>query len=239
MNNPSDVRFRDVTRTLSVRQSHLPCAGVFRTMPGMDPAEILATLKRLGVTHDDIAEAIGRDRTAVTKMFSGARKMQTVEIKPLQDLVASTENARGELAAQASPVQQYVEVEVLPTFAGMGGGGTGEGDSLVAMLSRRLIQDELRGRAGDFLMIDVRGNSMEPDFCHGDQILIDKRDTNPVQPGPFALLYDDGYVVKNVERRAGRYRIFSSNKDFSEEEVDPSDDRLRILGRPVWFGRRV
>lgn len=33
---------------------------------------------------------------------------------------------------------------------------------------------------------------------HGDQILYDKRDRNPVQPGPFVLWDDDGYVMKLV-----------------------------------------
>src|SRR3546814_3748103 len=57
------------------------------------------------------------------------------------------------------------------------------------------------GWPGDFVLITVRGDSMEPDFRHGDQLLCDKRDRSPAQPGPFAIW--DGewgeYVLKNVE----------------------------------------
>lgn len=134
----------------------------------------------------------------------------------------------------------YLPVDILPSFAGMGGGGTGEGDHGQALIPRALIEDELRAKPTDVLLIEARGSSMEPDFQHGDQILIDKRDTNPVQPGAFALWDGDGYVVKLVERvpmQPGKYRIFSANSRYSAYEVDA--DQIQIMGRPVWFGRRL
>lgn len=138
------------------------------------------------------------------------------------------------------PSQDYVDVDVLPSFAGMGGGGTGEGDRLLAKLPRRLIEEELKGRPSDFELIDVRGDSMQPDFVHGDQILIDRRDRDPRQPGPFALWDEDGYVLKLVERVPGRrgwYRIFSANPRYSSYEIEETESTIR--GRPVWFARRL
>ena len=136
--------------------------------------------------------------------------------------------------------RNYLPVDVLPSYAGMGGGGTGEGDLEQALVPRSLVEDELRAKPTDLLLIEARGESMAPDFLHGDQILIDKRDTNPVQPGSFALWDGDGYVVKLVERiprERGRYRIFSANGRFSAYEVE--EDEIKIMGRPVWFGRRL
>jgi phage repressor protein C with HTH and peptisase S24 domain len=205
----------------------------------MDSASVIEALRRFNVPHGEIAKVIGRDRTAATKMMNGDRNIQARELPGLEALVAEYERRAGEVDQNsgANSVIHYVPVEVLPTFAGMGGGGTGDAESRVAMLPRRLVEDELRARPADLLMIDVRGNSMEPLFYHGDQILIDRRDKNPVQPGPFALWDGDGYVVKNVERRAGRYRIFSSNKDYAEWETQP--DQIEIMGRPVWYARRL
>lgn len=134
----------------------------------------------------------------------------------------------------------YQEVDMMPTFGGMGGGGTGEGDPERALLPRALLEDQLRGTAKDFLLIEVRGDSMVPEFLHGDQILVDRRDTNPRQPGPFALFDGDGVVVKLVERIPGRrewFRVFSANARYSEYEVE--QEQVRILGRPVWFARRL
>ncbi len=148
----------------------------------------------------------------------------------------------GEAADQPAGLAaiEYVSVEVLPTYAGAGGGGTGDADRETALVPRALIEDMLRGQAADFLVINVRGDSMEPDFHHGDQLLVDRRDCSPAQPGPFALW--DGewgeYVVKNVERStAGEVRIFSSNAKYSSAIVE--SENTRIIGRPVWFGRRL
>lgn len=135
---------------------------------------------------------------------------------------------------------EYLAVDILPSFAGMGGGGNGDGDHGQALIPRQLIEDELRAKPSDLLLIEARGQSMEPDFLHGDQILIDKRDCNPIQPGSFALWDGDGYVVKLVERvpmEPGRLRIFSANSRYSAYDVDA--DQVKIMGRPVWIGRRL
>lgn len=221
-----------------VRQSHSQTTCDFRMVPRMDADGIIAALKRLGVPHDRIAQAIGRERTAATKMLSGARNMKAHEMAPLAELIAEYETDAGELGERPTTrVRSYVEVEVLPTYAGMGGGGTGDDDRAVALLPRDLVEDDLRAKPSDLLVINVRGNSMEPHFLHGDQIVIDKRDCSPVQPGPFALWDGDGYVLKNVERRSKRLRVFSSNSMFSDQDFDPEE--VQIMGRPVWYARRL
>lgn len=134
----------------------------------------------------------------------------------------------------------YEQVDVLPTYAGMGGGGTGEGDIERALVPSYLIRSVLRGQPSDFVLIRVRGDSMEPVFRQDDELLIDKRDRSPTQPGPFALWDAEWgeYVVKNVERvPGGRVRIFSQNDKYTPAEV--ANQETNILGRPVWFGRRL
>jgi phage repressor protein C with HTH and peptisase S24 domain len=141
---------------------------------------------------------------------------------------------------QEERLSAYVEVEVLPSYAGMGGGGSGEGDRAVALMPRMLIEDKLRGNPEDFILIETRGDSMAPDFLHGDQVLVDRRDTNTAQPGAFCLWDGDGYVVKLVERlpaRRGWYRIFSRNERYAAYEVEA--EQVRIMGRPTWVGREL
>lgn len=148
----------------------------------------------------------------------------------------------GEEADQpdADPNIAYVPIEVLPTYAGMGGGGSGEGDVEMALVPRYLIEQVFRGQPSDFVLIRVRGNSMEPTFHHDDELLVDKRDTSPTQPGPFAIWDAEWgeYLVKNVERmQGGIVRLFPSNTEFSAVEI--RHEETKILGRPVWFGRRL
>lgn len=203
-----------------------------------ESAVIFQRLDALGLKQRQLAEAIGIEENKVSKMRAGERQFKAAELLRANDWLNTLEEVPQLKEVGGRP--DYVQVEVLPTYAGMGGGGNGDGDVELALVPRALIVDVLRGAPRDFLLINVRGDSMEPDFRHGDQILIDRRDVSPAQPGPFALW--DGewgeYVIKNVERaRTGEVRIFSSNPKYSAEAAPA--EQTRIIGRPVWFGRRL
>lgn len=220
-------------------------AGVGTQQP--EAVEIFQRLEDLGLKQRDLARALDIEENKISKAKAGERQLKAGEVLKARDWLADIERKRAAGIREqepdlpmVSPDMAYVEVEVLPSYLGAGGGGTGEGDRILAKLPRRLIEEELRGRPQDFELIDVRGDSMEPDFQHGDQILIDKRDRDPRQPGPFALWDEDGYVLKLVERVPGRhgwYRIFSANQRYSEYEVEETETTIR--GRPVWFARRL
>jgi phage repressor protein C with HTH and peptisase S24 domain len=218
-----------------------------------DPDHLLERLRAAGVPGKRIAEAIGRQQPQAVRLLKGQRALKASEIEPLRRLLDSyaAENAlrphkavhrlssQSPVLAADDDTLSYVPVAVLPTFAGMGGGGTGDDDTQTALVPRSLIEGELRGQPDQFLLVNVRGDSMEPDFHHGDQLLVDRRDRSPIQPGPFALRYESDYVVKNVERVREGLRIFSSNSKYREDTITSGDIDVEIIGRPVWFGRRV
>lgn len=207
----------------------------------MDKQQIRDLMRQRGWRQVDLAEALGITQDKVAKSLNGVRQWQADEALKLRELAGDHDNsARVPDVPPMGRETAYVDIPVLPSYAGMGGGGNGEGEQGVAKLPRNLIVEELHGSPADFELIDVRGDSMEPDFHHGDQILIDRRDRDPRQPGPFALWDDDGYVVKLVERVPGKrgwYRIFSANPRYSEYEIEETDSTIR--GRPVWFARRL
>lgn len=217
----------------------------------MDSDAIIEGLKRYGVPHERIAEVLGKDRTVATKMLGGKRSVKVHELEALRALVAEYEEEAGqsEIVRRSDALDaiyadglilDYVPVDILPTYAGAGPGGTGDGDRRKALLPRALVEDELHARPEGLLVIEIRGTSMSPDFEQGDQIVIDKRDKNTKHGGPFAIFDGDTYVLKNVEYLSGaepKLRIFPTNKVFSERLASPED--VQIEGRPVWYARRL
>ena len=229
---------------------------------------VVSRLKELGLEPIPAATSAGLERNFINDIINGKKKtvrgdmigrlakalqcqpeyllLENYQIKrPYSNTSFNEDSAEFEHIG-ASPdlpeietTQAYVSIEILPTFAGMGGKGTGDGDLHTALISRRLGEEELRAKPSDLLLINLRGTSMEPLFFHGDQILIDRRDRSPTQPGPFALLFDDGYAVKHVSwvDKRSKFRISSSNTEFPAEEFLPEE--ITILGRPVWFARRL
>lgn len=196
-----------------------------------------------GTNAAQVAAKIGKPNTTINRFANGSAKHRLAR-DTLTALRREFPRFPGFIAMEGDgPILDdaaYVDVAVMPSYAGMGGGGTGEGDRQIAKLPRRLIEEELRGKPADFELIDVRGDSMMPDFHHGDQILVDRRDRDPVQPGAFAIWDGDAYVVKLIERVPGRrgwYKVFSANDRYSSYEIE--EQEATIMGRPVWFARRL
>lgn len=214
-----------------------------------EAAEIFNKLDQLGLKQRDLARAVGIEENKVSKTKVGERQFKAFEVLKAREWLKNIERNRAVGIRDQQPdlpvtpsTPAYVPVDIMPTYAGMGGGGTGDsgGDVDRALIPRYLIESVFRGRPSDFVVIRTRGDSMEPDFRHDDELLVDKRDTNPIQPGPFAVwdAEDEAYVVKNVEKLAGgRFRIFSTNPKYTPTEV--AREETHIIGRPVWYGRRL
>lgn len=223
--------------------------GIFANAFGMsdennDKALITALSKWTKLSPSEVARNAGLAVSTLTRPLNHPVKHR-LSVPTLEKLKAKYSEFPGWSNEEPDQPESdlnidYVSVEVLPTYAGMGGGGTGDGDPETALVPRYLIENVFRGHPSDFVLIRVRGNSMEPTFRHDDELLIDKRDRSPTQAGPFAIWDAEWgeYLVKNVERLpGGLVRLFSSNTEYTAAEV--RHEETRILGRPVWFGRRL
>jgi phage repressor protein C with HTH and peptisase S24 domain len=86
------VHISHITHNSDVRQSHFRVSCDFGTMSRMDADELIEKLKASGLTQAKIGAAIGKDRTAVTRLFKGERQLQVREIKILSDLLQAHSN---------------------------------------------------------------------------------------------------------------------------------------------------
>jgi phage repressor protein C with HTH and peptisase S24 domain len=213
----------------------------------------LAAIQEAGLDQSALAKRVGCTPGAINQIASGL----TLRSRFLPDIAdalgVSTKWLRGEeetggpgtlprREVPPDPVEQEtVPVELLPTYAGAGGGGTGEGDVETIRFPRGLIERELRATSRDVLAVQVEGDSMEPMFVSGDQLLIDKRRTAITQPGAFCLWDGDGYVIKLLEKvydsDPPKVRVLSKNAVY--QAVERLVEEVRIMGRVVWFGRKV
>ncbi len=91
------------------------------------------------------------------------------------------------------------------------------------------------------VIVEVRGDSMEPTLSSGDRIMIDRGDTNVSMPGVFLIFDGDGTVVKRIEKVYGseplKVRLLSDNGRHAPYEVPASG--IVIIGRACWRGGRI
>lgn len=91
-----------------MRQSHSQSASRLTTLLDVKSGEIIAALKAYGVPHARIAAAIGRDRTAATKMLKGDRSIKANEIEALTMLVETVIREHGGIPPHPEPPQPAV-----------------------------------------------------------------------------------------------------------------------------------
>lgn len=138
--------------------------------------------------------------------------------------------------------ESHVGVIALELKPGMGGGGYEDlSGSETILFPEHLILNQLSAKPEDLRVVEVEGPSMSPMLESGDQVLVNLTKRNPSQPGIFCLFDGFGIVCKLVERIRNTdppmVRIISANSLFKPEEI--SEEEAHIIGRVVWFARRL
>jgi len=103
------------------------------------------------------------------------------------------------------------------------------------------LRHELRARAGDLKIISIDGDSMEPVLESGDKVMVDTSRTAPSPPGVFVLHDGLGLVAKQIEfvpnTDPAKLVIKSANARY--QDYERTVDEVNIVGRVIWFARRI
>ncbi|MFD1384305.1 S24 family peptidase [Rhodanobacter aciditrophus] len=149
---------------------------------------------------------------------------------------------KGEMMESGSTAKHY-SVPQYAIQASAGGGSLVEAEAIEQHLT---LSREWLAREGinsnDLIGIYARGDSMEPTITNGDSLLID-RTQNIVgsDGGIYVINYEGELFVKRVQKLLdGRVAVTSDNHHHMSIEISKHDlDRLTIIGRVVWFGRKI
>uniref|UniRef100_I2PZK4 Putative transcriptional regulator n=1 Tax=Desulfovibrio sp. U5L TaxID=596152 RepID=I2PZK4_9BACT len=97
-----------------------------------------------------------------------------------------------------------------------------------------------KGNPASMVLMDVVGNSMEPEIRHGDTVLIDQGQTGVVAHAVYAVGVEDTVLVKRVEKRPGALVLLSDNQAYAPIVLSGDElDALRVIGRVLWVGREL
>ncbi|WP_353861257.1 helix-turn-helix domain-containing protein [Azospirillum formosense] len=160
---------------------------------------------------------------------------------------------------ERAPVQAHPGPNTVPEIdvrAGMGGGGesmlaykpdsNGDAwpeDAVTGLwnLPPSYLQQELRLRPHAARIIEVQGDSMEPLLFSGDRVMVNLLDRAPSPPGVFAVWDGIGVVVKRLEfiPNSDPPCIVISSDNPKHRTYERTADEVNIIGRVVWFARRM
>ncbi len=95
------------------------------------------------------------------------------------------------------------------------------------------------GKADALVLIEITGDSMEPNIRSGDTVMIDQSQKDIVAGGIYAVGIDDVIMIKRLEKRPGQLALISDNGAYDTVLIDGAAENVRVLGRVVWLGRRI
>ncbi len=96
-----------------------------------------------------------------------------------------------------------------------------------------------RSSTDGLIILEARGDSMEPTISGGDLVLIDQHKTG-VADGIIAFVLDDTAFVKRIRTSPDGVEVISDNHMYPPYKLD--QDRLgelHIIGRVRWIGKTV
>jgi hypothetical protein len=187
----------------------------------MDTMWFKAAQRRAGVTSFDLGEAIGRDRTVISRIINGAQRMTLDQAKAfaeklgvgLPELLEKAGLADGPTAQVFSP--GFAESDAAPWMPGPG---------LAEAKEVPTIAQALGGGRPGVDVWRVRGQTMAlAGLLAGDFMLVDTHQAERVKPGDVvvAQLYNPRGATTVLRRYEPPVLVAAS--------VDPTDGRVHVV----------
>lgn len=107
------------------------------------------------------------------------------------------------------------------------------------MLSMQFLRSITDAPLDMLAMFQASGDSMEEAIHNRDWVVADRRVTRLVNPGIYALVYEEEGLLKRVERHleTGAVTLISDNKRYQPQTIK-KPERLQVVGRVILSIRR-
>ena len=199
--------------------------------------------KEQGLTLACLAEKTGSTAQQIGRLEKGERRLTTdwmekiahaLDVLP-EDLMSSSHGER----------------LVIPEIALKNSNGDNnkpsafqiaESDNVLSewSLPRQLLANQV-GSTSTMRIIQVMGDSMQPEFNPGDRVMVNTADRIPSPSGVFVLWDGFGLIIKRCEMvphsNPPRVLLSSANKNYSTYEMAVSELDLqgRVVGKWQWM----
>jgi len=192
----------------------------------------------------NLAKTLSISRAAITQ----AKKNDSIPIKWITELSRLfnvnpdwLEKGTGpKVLSQNIYHEIFLQVPKIKARLSAGGGSFETEPEIKEFYSFRKDWLSKKGEARDMVLMDIFGNSMEPELKEGDTVLIDQSQKAVLAGAIYAVGLADTIVVKRLEKRPKELVLLSENERypmmrFRDEEMNS----VRIIGKVIWVCREM
>lgn len=185
--------------------------------------------KQLGLSVDELAEKLGKDRATIYRYESNdIVKLPTTVLEPLSKALGVSPAYLMGWEEPNQEIEQMNSVYMRPVFDSVSAGFGAYASNDIIGYTPVIIDNP--HDVDDTICIKVRGNSMYPKIEEGDTIVVRKQDA--VDDGRIAVvLIGDDAVVKKVEFGKDCLTLISINPEYPPRTIEgPELENVRIVG---------
>jgi len=192
-------------------------------------SEIVSTLQNLTnkeIKQADLVRATGNARATMSYRESRNSEFPYEELKAIEKYFG--------VSLTGDPVRDVVSVTYRPNVylsAGYGVEVYEEKPEQILLDKKLLITDRgITINPVNCEIVTVFGNSMAPEYKHGDRVIIDHSITNWTDGHIFAFRYNGECYMKEINVIGKRVKCIPLNKDYECFFIEPDED-VKIFGR--------
>ncbi|MCP4628197.1 MAG: transcriptional regulator [bacterium] len=192
----------------------------------------------------NLAKVLGISRAAITQ----AKGNDSIPIKWVTELsrlfnVNPDWLAKGtgpKILSQNSYHEIFQQVPKVKARLSAGGGSFETEPEIEEFYSFRKDWLSKKGQPKDMVLMDIFGNSMEPELKDGDTVLIDQSQKAVLAGAIYAAGLADTIVVKRLEKRPKELVLLSENERYPVMRIrDEEMNSVRIIGKVIWVCREL
>ena len=193
-------------------------------------------------SQNELASALKINRSAITQ----ARKKDSIPDKWILQLYRSfglspdwLETGTGRtFLKQSTEASPFKNIPKVKARLSAGGGSFEVGSEIEGYYAFRKDWLATKGSISKMVLMDIFGNSMEPELKDGDTILIDESQKDILAGAVYAVGVDDTIMVKRLEKHPKKLVLLSDNTDYTPIYLEGVDiDSVRIIGKVIWICR--
>jgi phage repressor protein C with HTH and peptisase S24 domain len=194
-------------------------------------------------SQTELANFLRINRSAITQ----ARKKESIPANWILQLFRRydlnpdwLETGSGEvyLRSGAEWAHPFKNVPKVKARLSAGGGSFEVGAEIQGYYAFQTEWLRTKGNPERMVLMDIFGNSMEPELKDGDSVLIDESQKAILAGAFYAVGVDDTIMVKRVEKHPNKLVLLSENRDYAPIFLGRNEcQNVRVIGKVIWVGR--
>ena len=178
-----------------------------------------------------LSQKSGVSKSNMSRWLSGTPP-RTADIEPVMDLLG---------ARIVLPDDTLIDYDLVPKVAAKAGAGASletsdEAEGLYAFRKDFMGREHICATSA--VMMDVVGDSMEPEFYEGDTLLVDKSDIEIRDGKIYVVTLGDELRVKRIFNSLNGLILRSDNPKYPDIHVEGPDlETFVVHGRVRWHSR--